>query len=1029
MSKAKTRKKLGNSVVPKKKTEKIKEFFSYNRYVILAFLIPFALMSVAFGLMNVSPFGLIETLVQNIVGIFDKSAIKSSSLFGDKQILVTDLWHQYYPFLVDFQEKLQNGESLFWTWAQGGGTNYFSLMSYYLASPLNFLSVFVPAEFLREFLAVSVAVKIACAGMFTSIFLRSVFKKNDFSIAVFGCCFSFCAFFMGYYWNTIWLDTVCLTPLVVLGAVKLFSENKFRLYTITLALSLLANYYIGLFTCIFILLVFIAYNIIKWNGFKNFFVKLLQTGVFSLLAILITAFFLLPAFFGLQNTYASGSKFPMQFAINIGDTNDLLGVLDALKQILSNFLTFIEPATKEADSLPNIACGTVSLVLGIVFFTSKKISIREKIVDCVLILFMLVSCVIRQLDYIWHGFHFTNMIPYRFAYLVSFVLVVMAFRAFLLIDFSTCWDVLLASLFVTLFILLAIDIQTTYAIVGTAIVSALFCTMLFLYTKRIIPKQVLLIIISIIIIGESGATAYIGVKTTTVTSTTDYPRGTQATAQVIEYMDSLERNTPELWRAEMTTTQTLNDGALNHYNGVSMFNSMANVNMTRLASNFGMKGWKSGNRYSYLDSSPVTNMFMNLKYLITRNGEYGNDYDLTKVYNVGNKELLKNQHYIPMGFMVNENLKYWVENDNDGRFNPFDKQSEFFRLATGIDDNVYIPLQVVTQGHTDYKSFPVNKLSYGNYSFTCKDSTIEPELKWNFEATQDGLCMFYAKISGGEDVTISINGEKKHKFDMERPYIASVGRVKKGDKITLYSKLEKNQSGSANVYVNLLNEPVFEQAFVNLSDEVMTTTNLTESSMQGDIFVKNKGLFYTSVPYEEGWTAIVDGEEVEITPVGGSLVAFELTEGEHHIELKFYPKGFGIGSLVTFIGLAIFVLLCVYIYVFQKKKAGKLYVWVTETKEIPDNAFDFENMELEEINAVDGIYGENTNAENSENAENSDYSNQEKADLNGDLKLQTDEKVLSVGEHSKDFEYGDEDLSQRMAEVDRLIKEIGEENE
>ena len=38
MSKAKTRKKPGNSVVPKKKTEKIKEFFSYNRYVILAFL-------------------------------------------------------------------------------------------------------------------------------------------------------------------------------------------------------------------------------------------------------------------------------------------------------------------------------------------------------------------------------------------------------------------------------------------------------------------------------------------------------------------------------------------------------------------------------------------------------------------------------------------------------------------------------------------------------------------------------------------------------------------------------------------------------------------------------------------------------------------------------------------------------------------------------------------------------------------------------------------------------------------------------
>lgn len=59
--------------------------------------------------------------------------------------------------------------------------------------------------------------------------------------------------------------------------------------------------------------------------------------------------------------------------------------------------------------------------------------------------------------------------------------------------------------------------------------------------KRIIPKQVLLIILAVIVVGESGATAYIGVKTTTVTGTFDYPRGEENTASVIEYMDNLEK--------------------------------------------------------------------------------------------------------------------------------------------------------------------------------------------------------------------------------------------------------------------------------------------------------------------------------------------------------------------------------------------------------------------------------------------------------------------------------------------------------
>ena len=875
---------------------RFKAFFSNNLFIILAFLVPFVLMTTAFALMKVSP-------------------------FGDQQILVTDLWHQYFPFLVDFQDKLKHGESLFWSWTQGAGVNYFALMSYYLASPLNFVSVFIPSEWLREFLMFSVVIKVACAGMFMAIFLRSVFKKNDFSLVLFGCCFSFCAFFMGYYWNTIWLDTVCITPLVVLGAVKLLTENKFRLYVVTLALSLLANYYIGLFTCIFVLLIFIAYNIVKWENVKTFFTKLLRMGVFSLIAIGITAFFLLPAFFGLQNTNASGSSFPSTFSINIGKSNDLLGVLTAIQQILSNFITFISPATKEADALPNIACGTVSIVLGILFLTSKKIRLKEKIVDMCLIFFMILSCIIRQLDYIWHGFHFTNMIPYRFSYLISFVLVVMAFRAFMLIDFSSCWDVLLAALGSALVILFAIGTQEAYTIIGTAVVALVVCTMLFLYTRRIVPKQVLLIVLAVVVIGESGATAYIGVKTTTVTGTYDYPRGGETTKQVINYMNSLEENTTELWRAETTSTQTLNDGSLNGYNGLSMFNSMANVDTTRFFENFGMMGWKSGNRYTYAEGSPVTNVFMNLKYIISRDGIYRNTYDLSEAYAVGNEKLLKNDHYIPMGFMVNNNLTQWVENDNEDQFNPFDQQNEFFKLATGINENVYTSLDVVSQGHYDYEKFPVSKTSYGNYSFSCTDASITPHVKWNYEAPEDGLYCMYAKISGGDNVTVMQNdAAQSSTYGMGRPYIACIGYFNKGDKISVYSQLEQGQSGSAQVYVNLLNQDVFEKGYEKISKDVMTTESLTGSSMEGTIDVSEDGLFYTSIPYEEGWTAVVDGKEVEITPVGGSLLAFSLSKGSHEIKLYYYPKGFWPGFAVTAICLLTFAGLCAYTYIIKKKK-------------------------------------------------------------------------------------------------------------
>ena len=86
---------------PEQATLREGKFFQRNIFVIFSFLVPFALMFIAFAVMGCQP-------------------------FGDKQILVTDLWHQYYPFLVDFQDKLKHGESLFWSWTQGAGTNYFS---------------------------------------------------------------------------------------------------------------------------------------------------------------------------------------------------------------------------------------------------------------------------------------------------------------------------------------------------------------------------------------------------------------------------------------------------------------------------------------------------------------------------------------------------------------------------------------------------------------------------------------------------------------------------------------------------------------------------------------------------------------------------------------------------------------------------------------------------------------------------------------------------------------------------------------
>ena len=110
----------------------------------------------------------------------------------------------------------------------------------------------VPEGMLLGFFSMLVPVKLGLSGLFFAIFLDRIFHRRDWSLTLFSCSYALCAWALGYQWNIMWLDTFALLPLVILGMLCLLQRRRFFLYTITLFLSIASNYYIGLFTCIFV---------------------------------------------------------------------------------------------------------------------------------------------------------------------------------------------------------------------------------------------------------------------------------------------------------------------------------------------------------------------------------------------------------------------------------------------------------------------------------------------------------------------------------------------------------------------------------------------------------------------------------------------------------------------------------------------------------------------------------------------------------------------------------------------------------
>jgi len=861
--------------------------------------------------------------------------------FGKYSMLYSDMYHQYYPFFVSFRRALLSGQSLLYNWDVGMGMDFVGLASYYLASPLNLLSVLVPEKYLLVYFSFLVPVKLGLAALFFAIMLKKLFGQNDFALSIFGAFYGLCAWALGFQWNVMWLDTFALFPLVVLGAVYLLRDRKVVLYTVTLFLSVFTNYYVGLFTCIFIMLFFFCYEICRGKSFGWFLRDLCRIAVFSLLAIGMTAVLELPTLAALQNTQSSINQFPEGFKLNIADENTWLGLLDAMRQVAGNTGGGVEPNFKEG--LPNLYCGVGMVILSFLYLTAKKVRLRDKICCVFLLLLFMLSFIIRQLDYIWHGFHFTNMIPYRFSFLFSFVVLYMAYRAWLLRDSFKLWQLIVAGI-LSAGVFACSDLRTDMVFLafnaGFLLLYVLTVGYLWAYRgkKREMPaledgqeqpeefdenayQQELMHrnrVVSGILIGVVALEITLNVVNFGVrfpgTAIYNYPRGTEAAASIVRYMKEREADTP-FYRAEVTHTQTLNDGSLNGYHGISTFTSSANVKVTEFMVEMGFSAKNTYNRYCYEVGSPVANLFLDLKYLIERDHAPLENSYFEQVHYYEDVYLLENQAYLPLGFLVEKEL---AQLDLSSNASCIDFQNRFFRAASGLQDKVWNfvqneSLQITAEGAA------VNvKNNLGGCSY--KDATDGSAIIYTYTVPESGFMCINLDLSARNNYTVSKNGMELYSESISLPQLIAVGDVAEGDTVTVRIKQKDEEKGNITILAAILNDAVFRGGYEKLAASTWNLTSFENTRIEGTIDCDRDGLLYTSVPQDGNWSVSVDGKPADITLICDAMIGVELEQGSHTVVFSYHNAAFALGWKISLVCLAVFAAVVLLIYRTPRKQ-------------------------------------------------------------------------------------------------------------
>lgn len=845
-----------------------------NKLILAAFCLPVILMLLAFLVMGIYP-------------------------AGENQIAVIDMYHQYVPFLGELQSKLQSGGSLFYTWNGAGGSNFWNLLAYYGASPLNLILVLFPKKFLMEGVTLILLLKIGLAGSTMAVYLRAIVwekdkRSADISLVGFATLYALCSYVMAYYWCIMWMDAVALLPLCILGLHKILDGRSGVFYTVCLALVVFINYYMAIMVCIFILFYYPVLYFIKVQGESagHFFKTTGRAVGYSLLGVLMSAVMLLPTWMSMQSTYYISADMPEKTELY----NDLL---DILNQMLPNAeLTYRE-------GLPNLYCGMFVVILLVFYWISRTIPLREKLLNGAFLVFLIFSLNINKLDFIWHGFHFPNQLPYRYTFMICFLLIAMAYQVFQRVDairVNHLWILLAAGggYYLVAQKILTEHIKDLDLFVYSGLAwLALYVAILILYKKGRLPKNLLLILTVILLTCEMASNTCTSIDQVGTTQRSNYYANE---ADIAKLVKKTEGTDDRFGRTEMNDNYILNCPAMYHYKGISQFSSSLNANATALMEHIGVEGAPDKNRFNYNQTDPVTNAMLNIRYLIGKNLPI-DDSDFKQIAKSGNSRLYESIYPLSIGYMTADTIRTW----NYEQENPFMVLDDYVRAVTQNKyTSVFTEIEPVDVSAANIE---LSSTGDGMWDSTLKNETKKSKTILTYQAQQTGKQYLFIEADDADAITVS-QEKKDDKIEIRNDCgsIVNLGEMDSGTEFTVTIEYKEGKGGSVVSHVCTMDEAVWQDAYKMLSASMLDVTDYGDSCLKGTIDVQEDGVFVTSVPYEAGWKLKVDGHTREINElIGGAWISTSLSAGEHQIELSFRPPGLIAGLLITLASIGLLI--------------------------------------------------------------------------------------------------------------------------
>lgn len=808
--------------------------------------------------------------------------------FGDNNLLVSDLGTQYMPFLSFLKRSFHEGLTSVYSFSNEIGESVIPLAAYYLLSPFNLLVFLFSYEQLPIAVLWIITLKIALMGTSMFYYLKQTYQTSSWGTLLFSTAYSLCGFVTVYSQNFMWLDALILFPLVVLGIQHLWDEKKWGLYSITLFLAIVTNYYLGYMICLFAVIYSIYWFLKKHGTQPHPFKELLKNSrlffVVSFFTGIATSFVLLPAAEGMLQTKKTN------FDVTTFFPTPTFGA-DFFSQLGIGSINY----ELRLEHLPTIFSSLLVTTLLIAYFQMKKIATRDKIASALLLLTLFLSFWLEGFNTIWHMFQSPAGFPYRNAFMFSFLLIILAYEAFLQLQKGARVK-LSAPIIVSCLLLIGYGalyfgphkswiLSMNYLWISLVLLW-LFYGLLVLSSLQKTKKYGLLLLF-VLLGGELVTNFWVSLK--------DIPFGTQSVyeenyRQQSTLINEQLANSSDLFRMKQVISSTeagyneknngYNNPLLYGYAGVSSYTSTLTASTQDTLSALGLYQ-KNDRRIAYVDNSKVTNLLLDVAYEFLPVDETTTERPIktTKQTNV-----FKNSEAIGMGFLVPEN---------------------FGKLHVRQGQPLAIQEQILQTLHSSTQRY------FTDATFLPGSQADENEVETTVKVASSGdLHLFIPSLNWSKVTEIKINNHVlSTPIYITTNQLFNLGEFEKGDLVKI--TLTTNQTLDLRDWqVKTLNQAAFDSVISELTKQALALTEQKNGQLKGTITVPENGnsLLYTSIPYDKKWRVSSETQEnIPTKKVLGNFLALELSAGKHQLTFTYQPNTLYLGALISllvFIGTA-----------------------------------------------------------------------------------------------------------------------------